>query len=81
VKLNMRYSWRHVPIEIEIEGASLTPDMIPNVLGSILEQLNSWIDAVMFKSHDGISGMPAQMDTPQLAPQPHSQSSQETQPI
>jgi hypothetical protein len=52
-------------VAIEIEGAALTPDVIPNVLGSILEQLNSWIDTAMSKSYDGISGMPAQMDTPQ----------------
>jgi hypothetical protein len=38
---------------IEIEGAALTPSMIPNVLGSILEQLNSWIDTVMSKSDVG----------------------------
>lgn len=61
----MRYCRRHIPIEIEIEDAALTPNMIPNVLGSILEQLNSWIDTVTSKSYDGVSDMPAQMDTPQ----------------
>ena len=50
MKLAIRYSRRHIPIEIEIEDAALTPNMIPNVLGSILEQLNSWIDTVLFKS-------------------------------
>jgi len=66
VKLIQRYMHLGIPVMIEIEGASLTPEKIPSILGCILEQLESFLDTFLSKTFRRIGGVPAQMDTPLL---------------
>jgi len=77
LKLRLVYQHCGIPVEIEIEGLALTPNMIPSVLGSILEKLvggklESWLDTIMAKTYGRMCDMPMPVDTPQPFPQPQS---------
>ena len=49
MKLALRYCHGSIPISIEVEGEALTPESIPNILGSILEPLEYWLKTLMEK--------------------------------
>jgi hypothetical protein len=52
LKLALRYQHDSIRISIEIEGEALTPDKIPNILGSILEPLEFWLKKITRKCRD-----------------------------
>lgn len=52
MKLTLRYCHGSIPISIEVEGEALTPESIPNILGSILEPLEFWLIETTRKCRD-----------------------------
>ena len=61
----MKYKHSNIPVDVEIEGAALTPDMIPIVLGVILDSLEDWLNTVLSKSVDEKGDVHALPRTPQ----------------